>query len=239
MHSYEEARSLYDEKFHMNLNLKTSRSILENLTSLLLTHSSHFFFQASTKRHSSQFVLVRVARESSLHTHTRRQTMYHRYHQHAGRKNAVGANVSRGGSGVDYLTSAINKINLHGSPQSRVSDEYEQTQLQKELDEMFEKQAREKLTNVPDYKMPSQFRQGLNLFDHQVEGIRWLIHRERSGGAEGLFAETHRANGEKAWRCKISDKLQTQPPKRAKGAILADGKYCNCALLRLETHTLC
>lgn len=49
--------------------------------------------------------------------------------------------------------------------------------------------------------MPSQFRPGLNLFDHQVEGIRWLVHQERNGGAEA-----------------------STPRKRPKGSILADGK---------------
>ena len=99
-----------------------------------------------------------------------------------------------------------------------------QTELQKELDLIFEKQAREKLDNVPRYAMPSQFRPGLTLFDHQIEGIRWLVHQERSGGAEAFFTETRNVNGTKGWRCIISEKLRTEPPKRSKGSILADGK---------------
>ncbi len=109
---------------------------------------------------------------------------------------------------VDSLTSAIDGMNHQGQEGHRHSDassngsiQAEQTELQKELDLIFEKQAREKLDNVPTYEMPSQFRPGLNLFDHQVEGIRWLVHQERNGGAEA-----------------------STPRKRPKGSILADGK---------------
>lgn len=150
-------------------------------------------------------------------------TMYH----HARRRNAIGSTMTKG-RGVDHLTAALGKISIDGSPnsdvQGRGSDEYEKTQLQKELDLMFDKQAREKLDGVPRLDMPSQFRDGLTLYDHQKEGISWLVHQERSGGADGLFIETTGVNGEKSWTCKISDERQNEPPKRAKGAILADGK---------------
>ena len=132
---------------------------------------------------------------------------------------------------VDSLTSAIDGMNLQGQQDHRHSDassngsiQAEQTELQKELDLIFEKQAREKLDNVPEYEMPSQFRPGLTLFDHQIEGIRWLVHQERSGGAEAFFTETQCVDGTKGWRCIISDEVRTTPPKRSKGSILADGK---------------
>jgi len=132
-------------------------------------------------------------------------------------------------SRVDQLTSVIGKISLNDSPKSdtrsRGSNQFEQTQLQKDMDLMFEKQAREKLADVPEYEMPSQFRPGLTLFDHQKEGICWLIHQERSGGAEAFYTEIKCANGQKAWICNISNKVQLIPPKRAKGSILADGTY--------------
>jgi len=142
------------------------------------------------------------------------------------RSNAVG--VSLPASKLDHLTSSVQKIRLDDSPtsdyHSRSSDQSEPTQLQKDLDIMFEKQAREKLTDVPHYSIPSQFREGLKLYDHQKEGIRWLVHQERSGGADGFFTATEDRCGRKAWRCNISDELQPFPPKQAKGAILADGK---------------
>lgn len=130
---------------------------------------------------------------------------------------------------VDYLTSAIDSMHLNDAHRSsdassRSADQVMQTELQKELDRIFEKQARKKLDNVPDYEMPSQFQPGLSLFDHQKEGIRWLIHQERSGGAEAFFTETERIDGTKAWKCNISRETQPLPPKRAKGSILADGK---------------
>ena len=63
--------------------------------------------------------------------------------------------------GVDSLTSAIDGMSLQNPRHSDVGNgsiQAEQTELQKELDLIFEKQAREKLDNVPKYEMPSQFR---------------------------------------------------------------------------------
>lgn len=119
-------------------------------------------------------------------------------------------------------------MNLQGHRRSDASSngsiQAEQTELQQELDLIFEKQAREKLDNVPEYEMPSQFRAGLALFDHQKEGIRWLIHQERTGGAQAFYTKTQDVDGTKGWRCVISEEFRSEPPKRSLGSILADGK---------------
>lgn len=156
--------------------------------------------------------------------------MSYRYQGRRGRRFVPSHKPSRsthfqGRSGMDDLTTTMGAINLNKSPNSIGSDPNGQSPLQRDLDALFEKQAREKLHSVPLYDLPMKlFRPGLTLYDHQKEGIRWLVHQERSGGAEGLFSRTTNVMGETIWECKISGDTTKIEPKRAKGAILADGK---------------
>lgn len=154
-----------------------------------------------------------------------------RYDSH---RHAVGTTLVKKAYEEDSLTSAIDSMNLqdrcNSETSNRSSDQIQQTELQRELDRIFEKQAREKFDYIPEYEMPSQFRPGLTLFDHQKEGIRWLIHQERSGGAKAFFNETQRLDGTKVWQCNISEEIRTIPPNRSKGSILADGKWSSCKM---------
>ena len=60
--------------------------------------------------------------------------------------------------------------------QSKVLDWQAQA---KELDEMFDKFSNDQVKNLPLIEMPSQLR-NVSLMDHQIVGIRWLVHNENS-----------------------------------------------------------
>jgi uncharacterized protein (DUF2249 family) len=140
---------------------------------------------------------------------------------------------------VDDLSAGLSMLKVHDHQPPPTTDEFEQVdqaQLQKDLDIMFEEQARDKLAHVPEIDMPAQLK-GPTLFDYQKDGIRWLVHQENSGEAKvPFYSEITYKNGQTAWRCSITRRHQRSPPKRVKGGILADGekrvtraKNCNIA----------
>jgi len=88
---------------------------------------------------------------------------------------------------------------------------------QEELDDMFEKQSKNQLENLPDYPMPAQL-ENFELFDYQEQGIRWLIHQERNEDVPAYF--TRKSGG---WFCEITPHFVRQKPNPIRGAILADG----------------
>jgi hypothetical protein len=58
---------------------------------------------------------------------------------------------------------------------------------QKELDDLFEQQSKEKFAGIPDFEMPSGFQDHLRFFDYQQDGIRWLVHQETNENRQGPF----------------------------------------------------
>lgn len=72
-----------------------------------------------------------------------------------------------------------------------------QTQA-KELDDMFDKQSKEQLENLPNIAMPtSQFADDVQLFDYQSIGIRWLVHQETKSNDTPLFFKQVKEKGNK------------------------------------------
>ena len=90
---------------------------------------------------------------------------------------------------------------------------------QDELDKMFDKQSDEQLAKVPQYPMPALLER-VHLFDHQIAGIRWLIHQEESS-IPSYFTEQTIA-GRKSWKCEITTSVLPYKPKAVRGGILAD-----------------
>ena len=49
-----------------------------------------------------------------------------------------------------------------------------------EMDRIFEEQAAGQLMDLPKFQRPKRFKKNVKLFDHQKDGIRWLIQQERN-----------------------------------------------------------
>jgi hypothetical protein len=54
---------------------------------------------------------------------------------------------------------------------------------QRELDDFFDEHTREKFSNLPPYVQPDGFKESVELYDYQKDGVRWLVHQE----SEPLF----------------------------------------------------
>jgi hypothetical protein len=91
-----------------------------------------------------------------------------------------------------------------------------------QLDEMFDQQSENRLEQLPNYSMPPQL-QNVELFDYQIDGIKWLIHQERNDTALPPFCKEILVNGKKRWLCTITKAVMLKPPKPICGGILADG----------------
>ena len=67
----------------------------------------------------------------------------------------------------------------------------------KELDEMFDKQTEQQLKELPNMSMPIQFKDKVSLYQHQIDGIKWLVHQENKmnesngKGNNPFFKEVH------------------------------------------------
>jgi SWI/SNF-related matrix-associated actin-dependent regulator of chromatin subfamily A3 len=91
---------------------------------------------------------------------------------------------------------------------------------QKELDDMFEKQSKESLSNLPEVAFGKL---GLTtaLFPHQEVGIRWLVHKE-TGNEPVPFFKQVQEKGQTVWLSEITNSSRTTPPQKVRGGILAD-----------------
>ena len=90
---------------------------------------------------------------------------------------------------------------------------------QKELDDMFEKESKEKMLNLPAMEMPAAFGE-VELLEHQIDGIRWLCHRE-TGNIEPPFFKKVTEQKKVMWLSEITSSSQSTPPKPITGGILA------------------
>jgi len=106
------------------------------------------------------------------------------------------------------------------------------------LDDMFEEQAREKLANLPDLEMPRQFRPSVELFQHQIDGIRWLAAQEQGRELSPFVRKLTLKNGTVAHYCRLTRRrLHVIEP--VQGSILADGTSHKCSVFIFfkETQT--
>lgn len=95
---------------------------------------------------------------------------------------------------------------------------------QKELDDMFELQSREKMLSLPDIPMPTQFEnnENLSLFEYQKEGIQFLVNQETRVDATPPFYKLRRYGSVERWYCNITQRSSAIKPQPIRGSILAD-----------------
>jgi SNF2 family DNA or RNA helicase len=90
----------------------------------------------------------------------------------------------------------------------------------RELGQIFQQQARDKMIKLRqnnNFQIPTTLK--ATLYDHQVDGLRWLLHQETNGEVPPFF-ERHELSGK--CKCKITHKLFAELPMPVRGAILAD-----------------
>ena len=100
---------------------------------------------------------------------------------------------------------------------TKKSVDWESTQ--RNLDEMFEQLSNEQLSSLPDVPMPSSLVSKGSLFDHQVQGIRWLYHHE-TGDLPIPFFKKVREGGKDVWFSEITNSSQPTAPNVVTGSIL-------------------
>ena len=96
---------------------------------------------------------------------------------------------------------------------------------QQNIDHLFEDCLKAQFKGVPKISMPNILRKnGVSLFEHQVDGIRWLTHREKTNTTPAPFYAERKFGSKVLW----SDKIQSgrvnydEKPEPVKGSILAD-----------------
>ncbi len=68
-------------------------------------------------------------------------------------------------------------------------------QQEKELDKMFDKQLQDQMKHLPKIDMPNHLLKGIQLFDYQVQGIKWLVKQEAHDDTSRPFYKQVRENG--------------------------------------------
>jgi SWI/SNF-related matrix-associated actin-dependent regulator of chromatin subfamily A3 len=92
---------------------------------------------------------------------------------------------------------------------------------QQQLDDMFDKQTQLQLAGLPQIEMPSQFH-NVTLFDHQINGIRWLVHQETNQSKRAPFYTQVKEKGRNVWLCEITQCSQENAPEPVRGSLLCD-----------------
>jgi hypothetical protein len=90
-------------------------------------------------------------------------------------------------------------------------------QQQKHLDDLFESQQKEKLSNLPDVELPRSLTS--TLLEHQWTGVRWLVSREKNRDLP--FWKQVSERGSTRWLCEVTNSSQPHAPTPVKGSILA------------------
>lgn len=101
---------------------------------------------------------------------------------------------------------------------------------QENLDQMFDQLVQDQLLNLPNIELPPSLT--TPLLDHQVEGIRWMYHKEKMAIAKNIpgddggtanfipFYKQVQEKGRTVWFCEITNATQAMPPVPIKGSIL-------------------
>lgn len=92
----------------------------------------------------------------------------------------------------------------------------------KEMDKIFEQQARDKLKYLPQMVMPHQFRNDVVLFQHQKDGIRWLVNQENNPPPSPFYRESTREDGSKRYYSRLNFGKRMPKPAPLSGSVLAD-----------------
>jgi hypothetical protein len=76
------------------------------------------------------------------------------------------------------------------------------------MTDFFNEQCKHQLENLPDMEMPAQLTQ--TLFDHQVQGVKWLVQRERGQEPSPFYQQVVEGN-KTVWFCNITNAAQDYP----------------------------
>ena len=90
-----------------------------------------------------------------------------------------------------------------------------------ELDKIFDQLCADQLKSLPSIDIPSHyFKKDVTLFDHQKQGIQWLVQQETSQHKSNPFFQKTKEKGKDGWICNITNCFQTNDPNPLKGGIL-------------------
>lgn len=99
---------------------------------------------------------------------------------------------------------------------------------QLDLDRMFEKLTEHKFDNIPPFVMPKGFRDGVQLFPFQQDGIRFLLNQETATDRVAPFwkcVTLGTLSRNEWWKCSLTNKHVKEMPVSPSSSILADGTY--------------
>jgi hypothetical protein len=118
---------------------------------------------------------------------------------------------------------APSTANPTAPPADTTTQEYNWEETQKELDQLFVKQSKERMNGVPMIGMPKIFEENeVQLHDHQKDGIRWLVHKEVTNESVPPFYVPRQFGSCEYLRCIITSSIHKEPPAPLRNSILAD-----------------
>ena len=91
------------------------------------------------------------------------------------------------------------------------------------MDRIFEEQAANQLKDLPAFKRPKRFKKSIKFYDHQQDGIRWLIQQERNPRPNPFCYTRQLKDGTVAAYDQFTKRrLTAGPHSPVRGSILAD-----------------
>jgi hypothetical protein len=109
-------------------------------------------------------------------------------------------------------------------PRPAASEDKDWMTTQKELDELFTKQLKERMDDVPKIDMPEILtNNGVKLYKYQKQGVQWLVHKETTHDDLPPFY-TERHFGRIWFENTLTKRMQRERPEPIRASILADGK---------------
>ncbi|CAB9512414.1 regulator of chromatin subfamily A member 3-like 1 [Seminavis robusta] len=91
-----------------------------------------------------------------------------------------------------------------------------------EMDKMFEEQAAKQLDGLPEFVKPQRLKKSVNVFEHQKEGIRWLLHQEMNPRENPFVRRRTLKSGVVAMYDRLTKRRIGEAYEPSRGSILAD-----------------
>jgi SNF2 family DNA or RNA helicase len=92
----------------------------------------------------------------------------------------------------------------------------------KEMDKMFDSQAAKQLRDLPPFEMPEGFQKHVKFFDHQKDGLRWLLQQETNAPPNPFVRKRQLKGGTVALYDRLTRGRIAKAHAPIKGSILAD-----------------